>query len=178
MSARLSTNGSGSESERRTVRASVRRLLFAPVGVFATLGLVACGGSNAASGARTSAAPAMAPSGPREQTADQQVSHVLSRLAFGARPGDAQRVRELGVDRWIDLQLHPERIDDSATEQFLHENYKLLDVDAAELQRLVPPPGVLQQQLAARSKERTLTAADSADAVPVPATLRARTRNR
>ena len=65
--------------------------------------------------------------------ADQQVSHVLSRLAFGARPGDAQRVRELGVDRWIDLQLHPERIDDSATEQFLHENYKLLDVDAATL---------------------------------------------
>ena len=40
----------------------------------------------------------------REQTADQQVVHALNRLAFGPRPGDAQAVRELGVDRWIAAQ--------------------------------------------------------------------------
>ena len=43
-------------------------------------------------------------------TADKQIVHVLNRLAFGPRPGDVEQVRRLGVDRWIDLQLHPDRI--------------------------------------------------------------------
>src|SRR5437899_8284805 len=41
---------------------------------------------------------------------DRAVSHVLNRIAFGARPGDVERVRTMGIDRYIDLQLHPERI--------------------------------------------------------------------
>lgn len=41
---------------------------------------------------------------------DQQIIHALNRLTFGPRPGDAARVRQMGVDKWIDLQLHPERI--------------------------------------------------------------------
>jgi uncharacterized protein (DUF1800 family) len=40
--------------------------------------------------------------------------HALSRLTFGPRPGDVQRVMAIGVDQWIDQQLHPEKIDDSA----------------------------------------------------------------
>src|SRR5580658_8711389 len=40
--------------------------------------------------------------------------HALNRLTFGPRPGDVQQVMAIGVDRWIDLQLHPEKIDDSA----------------------------------------------------------------
>jgi uncharacterized protein (DUF1800 family) len=40
--------------------------------------------------------------------------HALNRLTFGPRPGDVQQVMAMGVDRWIDLQLHPENIDDSA----------------------------------------------------------------
>jgi uncharacterized protein (DUF1800 family) len=54
----------------------------------------------------------VAPSEPREQTADQQVQQVLNRLGFGGRPGDAARVRATGVDQWIALQLAPGRIDD------------------------------------------------------------------
>src|SRR5262249_30148057 len=42
------------------------------------------------------------------------VAHVLNRVAFGTRPGDSDRVRAMGVDRYIDEQLHPERIPDSA----------------------------------------------------------------
>jgi uncharacterized protein (DUF1800 family) len=42
--------------------------------------------------------------------------HALNRLAFGPRPGDVQQVMAMGVDRWIDLQLHPERISDSGME--------------------------------------------------------------
>src|SRR2546423_4649517 len=61
----------------------------------------------------------VAPTEPREQTADQQVQQVLNRLAFGARPGDVARVRAMGVDQWIALQLAPDRIDDGATEGIL-----------------------------------------------------------
>jgi uncharacterized protein (DUF1800 family) len=45
---------------------------------------------------------------------DKQVVHVLNRLTFGPRPGDLDQVRRLGVDRWIDLQLHPDRITEDA----------------------------------------------------------------
>src|SRR5579864_7749131 len=45
--------------------------------------------------------------------------HALNRLTFGPRPGDVQQVTAMGVDKWIDLQLHPEKISDSAMESRL-----------------------------------------------------------
>src|SRR5215207_312823 len=44
----------------------------------------------------------------------ERVAHVLSRLTFGPRSGDAERVAAMGVDRWIEQQLRPEMIPDSA----------------------------------------------------------------
>ncbi|HEY1239869.1 MAG TPA: DUF1800 domain-containing protein [Bryobacteraceae bacterium] len=41
---------------------------------------------------------------------DQRIDHALNRLTFGPRTGDADRVRSIGLKKWIDLQLHPERI--------------------------------------------------------------------
>ena len=46
----------------------------------------------------------------------QRAIHALNRLTFGPRPGDLDRVLALGVDKWIEQQLNPERIDDSALE--------------------------------------------------------------
>src|SRR6476659_6876090 len=57
------------------------------------------------------------PTEPREQTADQQVQQALNRLAFGPRPGDVAKVRALGVDQWIGLQLAPDRIDASLADR-------------------------------------------------------------
>jgi len=77
----------------------------------------------------------------RELAADQQIIHALNRLAFGARPGDVQKVRAIGLDNWIDQQLHPEKIDDSSLEEFLnhysilHENQNQLLQDYAAAQR-------------------------------------------
>ncbi|MBA2687228.1 MAG: DUF1800 domain-containing protein [Gemmatimonadaceae bacterium] len=68
----------------------------------------------------------------REQTADQQFLHVLNRAAFGPRPGDAQKVRAMGVDAWIEQQLRPERIDDSAFERFL-TGYRSFAVPQSEM---------------------------------------------
>jgi uncharacterized protein (DUF1800 family) len=41
---------------------------------------------------------------------EQQAVHVLNRLAFGPRPGDVERVQRIGVQQYIDEQLHPESI--------------------------------------------------------------------
>jgi uncharacterized protein (DUF1800 family) len=68
----------------------------------------------------------------RELLPDQQVQQVLNRFAFGGRPGDAARVRAMGVDRWVALQLHPERIDDRAAER-VAASYEMLDVPTAEV---------------------------------------------
>ena len=83
----------------------------------------------------------------RELTADQQVRHVLGRLAFGARPGDEARVRAMGVDAWIAAQLHPERIDDAALEATL-ARFPTLTRSGAELLREFPPPAQVLAQRA------------------------------
>src|SRR5438132_6472694 len=45
---------------------------------------------------------------------DPAITHLLDRVTFGARPGDIEHVRETGVERYIDEQLHPDRLSDSA----------------------------------------------------------------
>jgi uncharacterized protein (DUF1800 family) len=57
-----------------------------------------------------------ADSSPDEQ---RRALHALNRLTFGPRPGDMQQVMAMGVEQWIDLQLHPARIDDSALDSRL-----------------------------------------------------------
>ncbi len=48
------------------------------------------------------------------QTPQARAAHVLNRLTFGPRPGEVDRVVALGIDRWIDAQLNPETINDTA----------------------------------------------------------------
>src|SRR5258708_35525477 len=52
-------------------------------------------------------------------SADQKAAQVLSRLTFGARPGDFDRVKKMGVDAFINEQLNPDGIDDSALQKRL-----------------------------------------------------------
>jgi uncharacterized protein (DUF1800 family) len=69
--------------------------------------------------------------------------HALNRLAFGARPGDLERIRAVGVDRWIDQQLHPEKIDDHALESRL-ARFRTLRMDTREIVQNFPPPQVIK----------------------------------
>jgi uncharacterized protein (DUF1800 family) len=82
----------------------------------------------------------------RELTADLQVVQALNRLTFGQRPGDATRVRSLGLDKWIDDQLHPERINDKALEQFV-SRYEILNSNQNDL---------LKQYAEAQRERRTV----------------------
>ncbi len=80
---------------------------------------------------------------------DQRILHVLNRLGFGARPGDVERVKAMGVDKYIELQLNPEKIDDSASEAKL-QNLETLRMSNAELYEKYPQPGQLLNQLQRR----------------------------
>jgi uncharacterized protein (DUF1800 family) len=44
----------------------------------------------------------------------KQAVHALNRLTFGPRPSDVDQVMAIGVDKWIDQQLHPDKVDDGA----------------------------------------------------------------
>jgi hypothetical protein len=39
---------------------------------------------------------------------ENKVLHALNRLTWGPAPGDIERVRRMGLKKWIDEQLHPE----------------------------------------------------------------------
>src|SRR6476620_7016058 len=77
----------------------------------------------------------------RELPADQQIVQALNRLGFGARPGDVQKVRAIGLDKWIDQQLHPDKINDDAMNAFvsrysaLNQNQNDLLTEYAQQQR-------------------------------------------
>ena len=86
--------------------------------------------------------------------ADQKIIHLLNRIGFGPRPGDVERVKKMGVDKYVDLQLHPERIDDPTIEAKL-TNYPSLKMSLAEVQEKYPPPQVLGRQLGLRQGKNT-----------------------
>src|SRR6266436_2955228 len=69
--------------------------------------------------------------------------HVLNRLAFGPRPGDVERVTAMGVDKWIDQQLQPEKIDDRALDARLAP-FRTLRMDTRQLVENFPPPQVIK----------------------------------
>jgi uncharacterized protein (DUF1800 family) len=70
--------------------------------------------------------------------------HALNRLTFGPRPGDLQQVMAMGVDQWIDLQLHPEKIDDSAVNARL-EPLRTIRMSTREIAEDFPDPQEINQ---------------------------------
>ncbi len=76
---------------------------------------------------------------------DQQkrILHALDRLTFGPRPGDAQIVAAMGFDKWIDLQLHPEKVDNSALQARL-ASYRTLAMSSREMLLEFPPNPVIK----------------------------------
>ena len=118
--------------------------------VLAILLLAAACSSNPGSSvsAHTRSAPlrVVSPNEPREQTSDQQVQQVLNRLAFGPRPGDVAKVRELGVDQWIALQLASDRIDDGTTAHIV-ASYEMLGRPTRDLVQLYEQGRVAIRQL-------------------------------
>jgi hypothetical protein len=67
-----------------------------------------------------------------ELSADEAIFHALNRLAYGPRPGDVERVRQMGLAKWIDQQLNPNSIDDKAVDVRL-DAYPTLRMSSKQL---------------------------------------------
>jgi uncharacterized protein (DUF1800 family) len=78
--------------------------------------------------------------------AQRRALHALNRLTFGPRPGDIQRVMAMGVAQWIDLQLHPIKIDDTALDARL-EPLRTLRMSTKEIAEDFPDPQAFNQVL-------------------------------
>jgi uncharacterized protein (DUF1800 family) len=80
-----------------------------------------------------------------ELSADEAILHALNRLAYGPRPGDVERVRQMGLAKWIDQQLNPNSIDDKAVQARL-ENFPTLKMSSAQLLAEYPQPKQADKQ--------------------------------
>jgi uncharacterized protein (DUF1800 family) len=74
----------------------------------------------------------------------RRAAHALNRLTFGPRPGDIQQVAAMGVDAWIDLQLHPEKISDAAVESRLAP-FRTLRMNSRQMVEEFPDNQMIRQ---------------------------------
>src|ERR1051325_983569 len=83
----------------------------------------------------------------RQISRKDRIQQARNRLTFGARPGDAEQVRKAGLKKWIDRQLHPERIQEDPV---LIEKLKYLDtlaMSSGELVSNYPTPQLVRQMV-------------------------------
>jgi uncharacterized protein (DUF1800 family) len=105
-------------------------------------------------------------------TEDEAILHALNRLGYGARPGDVERIKQVGLDKWVEQQLHPEAINDAAFEERMM-NYPTLKMTPKRLLDQFPPPqqaakkeGITKEQYQERMQEKRQDAAAQAGMVP------------
>lgn len=78
-------------------------------------------------------------------TEDEAIVHALNRLAYGPRPGDVERIRQMGLEKWIEQQLRPQTIDDQALSERL-QRYPTLARSSKQLLEEFPRPGQVAKQ--------------------------------
>ncbi len=84
------------------------------------------------------------PAAETQMDSQKRAVHALNRLTFGPRPGDVERVTQMGVDKWIELQLHPDKIDDSALAAKLAP-FRTLNMGTKEIVENFPPNQFIRQ---------------------------------
>jgi uncharacterized protein (DUF1800 family) len=94
---------------------------------------------------RVNAAPA-----PLQMTAEQKTLHALNRLTFGPRAGDVEAVNHIGLDQWIEQQLHPENISENPVLEARLAPLDTIRMSPAELTRKYPAPPMVKAMIAGR----------------------------
>jgi uncharacterized protein (DUF1800 family) len=89
-----------------------------------------------------------------------EIVHVLNRITFGPRPGDVEAVQKMGLRNYIEQQLHPETIDDSAVEQEV-AGFELLQMSPGQLSEMFQ-----SERKNALKKQKLLAAANQAQTEP------------
>jgi uncharacterized protein (DUF1800 family) len=72
-------------------------------------------------------------------TEHQAAAHLLSRFAYGPRPGEVDRVAGMGLERWFESQLAAE-LSDRRLEERLRE-LPALDMPSSRIAQTYPGPG-------------------------------------
>src|SRR5204862_1497874 len=89
-------------------------------------------------------------------TENQRIAHVLSRLTFGARPGDFERVKAMGVEAFINQQLDPDSVDNTAAIAKLKRLPTLGMATPVIIEQYTPPkPVVTPLPIVATPAEKT-----------------------
>src|SRR6266404_1267009 len=105
-------------------------------------------------------------------TGDQRIAHVLSRLTFGARPGDFERVKAVGVDEFIRQQLDSDSLDDVAVQARLRRLPTLGMATPVIFEQYTPPKPVDAMQKPEESRQKqeagTMPALPAASPRPTP----------
>ncbi len=83
---------------------------------------------------------------------DLQIQQALNRLTFGARPGDIEQVKKLGLKQWIDRQLHPELIAENPKLDQKLAPMKTLSMSAPEMADAYPPPQAIRAMAEGKTK--------------------------
>ncbi len=77
---------------------------------------------------------------------DRKILHVLNRLGFGARPGDAAKVKSIGLQKYIERQLNPISAEKPEISAKL-KNLEILNMSTDEIFAKYPNPGALLRML-------------------------------
>ena len=93
----------------------------------------------------------------KDLTEEQKILHVLNRLGFGVRPGDVEKVKATGLQKYIDQQLNPAAINDSVAESKV-KSLDISEMTTAELFAKYPNPAALLQQLDGQSRNNRANA--------------------
>jgi len=75
---------------------------------------------------------------------DEQILHALDRLSFGPRPGDVERLKKIGLKKWIDQQLHPDRMDENPVLEARLQVLESLHMTPLEAVQHYPPPAMIR----------------------------------
>src|SRR6476620_10945399 len=93
---------------------------------------------------------------------EKAIVHVLNRIAFGPRPCDVERVRAMGIERYIDQQLHPQLVADPGMAARLSDQASV-GMSSRDIAREYELP-----QLQARRERKQNAQADPVGAPPKP----------
>ena len=78
---------------------------------------------------------------------DQRIPHALNRLTFGPRPGDVEKVRRVGLKKWIEQQLHPDSIAENPALTAKLKVMDTLEMSSEDLVRNYPTVQMVRQMV-------------------------------
>lgn len=75
----------------------------------------------------------------------EKTAQALDRLTFGPRPGDSNEVERIGLRKWVEWQLHPERIAENALLVSKLKPYASLGMGPRDIFSHYPAPQLIRE---------------------------------